>query len=1331
MKLILSAALHVRQAYDADAVLRRIQALRVYCDGGPEPWIGFDLDGTLACYEKWEGPDKIGKPVPAMIVILKQHLAAGDVVKIFTARVADDPKGIARKAIQAWCRKHIGRVLPITNEKDNAMVRLYDDRAVAVEKNTGKLLNDPDKIQAACVACECGDCEIHAYSDDEERDDHGRWTKSSSLKEAETEREKWPAHIQDLKIPPAWTSVRYAEDPKADLLAMGKDSKGRDQYVYSKAFQDSQAALKFDRVAALADEIKGIDKQLAKDRASGDDVKREHADVATLIRTMGIRPGSEDDTKAKTKAYGATTLEGRHVRVDSAGNVGLNFVGKKGVQIDLPVDDKKVAAMLASRKMQAGDDKQLFPRVSSGSLLDYIHGNLDHGGFKSKDFRTYLGTSTAQAMVSSMKEPTSQKEYVKAVKDVAKAVSEKLGNTPTVALNSYIAPQVFSGWKQTAGVTASGQQLPMVWYGAVGNRDDFRSKENLFDNDDSDAPKKDDSTAKMLGLTPSEMIISSAQAVPLNTVLDRIRALPDSGEPTGRWSTLRRAKERTYRKSVWKKNPLTQMAKPEDAEKFKKLPVKLRDRLVDEAPVRAFDPTELKTNQPCVYQADLEHFARGGKDKEPPIILKTKDGLYVHNGNHRSTVALLSGKKVKGRFIDLSQVQEIRAGFDVDEPRDDRGRWSSADWQDEASKEARTLTRTSMERLRSGDVIFYHGSSADAWKSIKEHGLFAGGGTGGDAWVLMQGKNPGDPGYGPIDRKASVYMSPRMDVAKNYAELASSLHGSDPLLLSIKVPASAVSRMRFDEGDPDAVRFVGRIPPDWISAAHAYGKDRLRVLSAKNRSMIMVVLCKSSVDAAEWSEDQHPRDEHGRFTAGDTNTDRSKWEFGDYDPKDKINGVPLKYAGKPDFDKYTNPDLREEPLQVGEGQHAAAGIVIIEPDHTVWTVTPEGNYGGYRNTFPKGTPEPDETLQKAAVREVYEESGLVARITGVLGDVERSTSTTRYYVGERVTGSPAFAGDETHAVKLMDLHDPATQDRLRDVWGYKTADDEVLRLVRGYLGIAPAGSPQQDVATPLTSQIVMHEKIGGAQGSNAGGFYKGSDGVERYVKLYNNPEQAHGEALANGIYRDLGLNAPNSHVFNLPHGKEAFASDIIPGGATLEKTGLTKENAREVLKGFAADVLTANWDAVGLTYDNILLKNGEAHRIDNGASFMYRAQGGLKPEALLNKATEIKGFFSPGVNHEYAKLAKTAGYSSAAEIPGLKQQVEKIVNLRDSSGGWAKYLDTKAPYLSDHERTKIAGMLDGRTKELAGFTGIQASATIEFMAASKDAFTRALSLFQA
>lgn len=98
-----------------------------------------DLDGTLAHYDGWKGPDHIGDPIPMMLDKVKGWLDKGIVVKIFTAR-ADDPTTIP--PIKKWLKKVGLPDLEITNKKDQTMERFYDDRAVRVKKNTGQTIGE-------------------------------------------------------------------------------------------------------------------------------------------------------------------------------------------------------------------------------------------------------------------------------------------------------------------------------------------------------------------------------------------------------------------------------------------------------------------------------------------------------------------------------------------------------------------------------------------------------------------------------------------------------------------------------------------------------------------------------------------------------------------------------------------------------------------------------------------------------------------------------------------------------------------------------------------------------------------------------------------------------------------------------------------------------------------------------------------------------------------------------------------------------------------------------------------------------------------------------------
>lgn len=70
-------------------------------------------------------------------------------------------------------------------------------------------------------------------------------------------------------------------------------------------------------------EYDGMSAQVAKDRQSSDAAVKTNSDCMDLVMKMGIRPGSESDTKAAKKAYGETTLLGQHVKIEGSESVFL------------------------------------------------------------------------------------------------------------------------------------------------------------------------------------------------------------------------------------------------------------------------------------------------------------------------------------------------------------------------------------------------------------------------------------------------------------------------------------------------------------------------------------------------------------------------------------------------------------------------------------------------------------------------------------------------------------------------------------------------------------------------------------------------------------------------------------------------------------------------------------------------------------------------------------------------------------------------------------------------------------------------------------------------
>jgi len=108
-----------------------------------EGWIGVDLDGTLAHYDVWEGPEHIGPPIQIMVDRVKSWITEGTRVKIFTARCAfAGNEGPIRK----WLKDNGLPDLEITNIKDQYMFELWDDRCVQVIINTGERVGDEEVV---------------------------------------------------------------------------------------------------------------------------------------------------------------------------------------------------------------------------------------------------------------------------------------------------------------------------------------------------------------------------------------------------------------------------------------------------------------------------------------------------------------------------------------------------------------------------------------------------------------------------------------------------------------------------------------------------------------------------------------------------------------------------------------------------------------------------------------------------------------------------------------------------------------------------------------------------------------------------------------------------------------------------------------------------------------------------------------------------------------------------------------------------------------------------------------------------------------------------------
>jgi len=248
-----------------------------------------------------------------------------------------------------------------------------------------------------------------------------------------------------IVIPPAWTGVTVPDDEAlkdSHILARGYDQFGVPQAIYSLHFREQQDDIKFRRMMTLHelfDDQK--EKQLAKD-AMEDDA----AAAVLLMRRLGIRVSTGAETSSTKKAYGATTLESRHVTIN--GNTAtLEFDAKSGKVYKIKTNDPDVVAMLKSAKAGKRGNTRLFD-VTANEAQDYLNNLIPSQGgakWKNHDLRTIVANLVAMEAISKVgrKKPKNLKEYEAMRNRIGDLVAEVINDTRTVALNSYINPAVF------------------------------------------------------------------------------------------------------------------------------------------------------------------------------------------------------------------------------------------------------------------------------------------------------------------------------------------------------------------------------------------------------------------------------------------------------------------------------------------------------------------------------------------------------------------------------------------------------------------------------------------------------------------------------------------------------------------------------------------------------------------------------------------------------------------------------------------------------------------------------------------------------------------------
>ncbi len=259
------------------------------------------------------------------------------------------------------------------------------------------------------------------------------------------------ARIRALAIPPAWQQVWICARADGHLQATGRDARGRKQHRYHRRWREMRDETKYARMLAFAQALPRIRARVAHDLAlPGLPREKILATLVHLLEATRMRVGNEEYAR-DNQSYGLTTLRTRQVRV-SGGTISFRFRGKSGVEHQIELNDRRLAAIVKRIRDLPGyelfqylDEQGERRSVESADVNHYIRQAAGEE-FTSKDFRTWAGTVLAAQALRACERCESEAQGKRNVARAIEEVARLLGNTNAVCRKCYVHPAVLEGY---------------------------------------------------------------------------------------------------------------------------------------------------------------------------------------------------------------------------------------------------------------------------------------------------------------------------------------------------------------------------------------------------------------------------------------------------------------------------------------------------------------------------------------------------------------------------------------------------------------------------------------------------------------------------------------------------------------------------------------------------------------------------------------------------------------------------------------------------------------------------------------------------------------------
>lgn len=282
--------------------------------------------------------------------------------------------------------------------------------------------------------------------------------------------EQWWSHLKKynlnaypLNVEEKDVEINEEGDVDSHWVLRWKDPKsGLIKNAYTKTFLQRNADIKWSRLESVDSNTIHNIKVLSLHKLNDEAIKSEEKDAAAIVAIIahtGLRRGDKNKF-AITGNRGVSTLSAQNIEV-KGDTLKFLFTGKSYQENVAEIKDSTLAKYIEQRQKDKKSDDFLFN--TSDSIIDKIFAQVGGKGLKIKDMRTYVATDLARKVLfensteppplsKELSEKEQKKIIQKKLNECYQIVADKLNNTPIMAKNSYIHPNIVSKWMIEIGV---------------------------------------------------------------------------------------------------------------------------------------------------------------------------------------------------------------------------------------------------------------------------------------------------------------------------------------------------------------------------------------------------------------------------------------------------------------------------------------------------------------------------------------------------------------------------------------------------------------------------------------------------------------------------------------------------------------------------------------------------------------------------------------------------------------------------------------------------------------------------------------------------------------